>query len=1410
MKRLSSILLGVIVLASMLVLYLPSAQMADAEVKYTIGIESLKGIYGGTADDTGELSVVTDEGRQVKKLMPLIIGSTGNTLSLNYYSLGIDADALEGVTHMTVEYKYVCPNERHSFDKMQVSMMPHSGALNAWVKGNSMYDIKTNVWQHMVFRLPDFETKIVVGQGKKLQQFMIAPFGPDIDVRTFDDGEYVLIGDVKFWVGDPSDFVGPINESALEAAGADAQKPKPKVEVVFADDPENGIKITGKDTTEGVITTPLFTLSASAVKATYPENTAKLDKYTEDGKELVRVTPAGSAFEGTGNLGLDFHGLKIPAAYLKNVRYIAVNYKYDCPSDKRSAATKMQISITPTSGALNAWHKVNSSNTIKEGEWTRIIFNCVDFENKVEAESGTVLKQFFLTPFGNGVEASTISPEEIFTIGDIEFWTVYPDVEKDYTVNYTCKIGHATGTAPDAVIGSAGKAYTIPENTFIVEGGTFLGWRSSVDGQLYAPGTAAVIPTSSVTYTAEFDYTPIGVPDYISVNFSTYANGIISGHEVAYCSETTFDGKAVYKVVPNTNWNSDAYKKIVIDNYNYSTEKIDLAQYKTMAVMYYIDGTLPKTDSEKGHRIKLGFSKSRGVLADYCAAVSQQELKTGSWQIATFDISHLESHLDPARPDNYLGQIHFDVMQEIHPAAMTEVNAFYYSNLMFFKGTDANLEMHEPYMTGYDGGLFKPTETMTRAEACTIVARLSAGGDGAVPTGLASRFTDVTEGMWFTKYITYVDSLGYLKSFGAEFLPNTPITRAEFVELVYNMGLLADKGLNGSFTDVPADHARATVIAAAGKAGLVNGYANGDGTFRFNPDATITRAEVVKVINNAYGRSVAKDKLSSDVRFLHYDVEDGFWAYSEIAEAVLPHVESNGEWVTALKNPKELLGGDVRIDLAKGEAYLAELEALTNARISEIRSTPSIDTSKLGGKVYYVSSSTGDDSNDGLSPEKAWKTVNKVSRMQSTLKSGDAVLFKRGDIWREDYLVTQTAGVTYSAYGEGAKPELNGSPVYEAKASDWSLLEGTSNIWVYHEDIIDVGVIVFDRKGDKPIWASKESASCIDGKFFKYGTDYTEPFDLIKGLDYDLEFFNDIPTNDFRTVKGKMYLRCDAGNPGEVFDTIELAMNQHIITAGPHNLTFDNLSILMGGAHGISCGTTKGLTVTNCEIGWIGGGVQYYGKGSGIVRFGNGVEIYGGVDGYLIDNCYVYQCYDAGVTHQISEGSEEDIRMDNITYSNNVIEDCIYSIEHFLVEAESGTRLREGKNLLIEGNILRRAGYGFGISRPNGNPATHIQGRSGTNKYAPGTYIVRNNIFDRGTYSLTTTNAADKQYLPKFEGNTFVQIPNLTLAYFNGPAIPYDSVADYSIRLDLGDESAKVYWVDGEKYGFEYHGYKWK
>ena len=47
------------------------------------------------------------------------------------------------------------------------------------------------------------------------------------------------------------------------------------------------------------------------------------------------------------------------------------------------------------------------------------------------------------------------------------------------------------------------------------------------------------------------------------------------------------------------------------------------------------------------------------------------------------------------------------------------------------------------------------------------------------------------------------------------------------------------------------------------------------------------------------------------------------------------------------------------------------------------------------GRTYYVSEA-GNDRNDGLSPEKAWKTLSKVNDI--ALAPGDRVLFHCGDV----------------------------------------------------------------------------------------------------------------------------------------------------------------------------------------------------------------------------------------------------------------------------------------------------------------------------------------------------------------------------------------------------------------------------
>lgn len=58
--------------------------------------------------------------------------------------------------------------------------------------------------------------------------------------------------------------------------------------------------------------------------------------------------------------------------------------------------------------------------------------------------------------------------------------------------------------------------------------------------------------------------------------------------------------------------------------------------------------------------------------------------------------------------------------------------------------------------------------------------------------------------------------------------------------------------------------------------------------------------------------------------------------------------------------------------------------------------------------AYYVDAEYGDDSNDGLSPERAWKSIAKVN--ETTFQPGDSILFKAGCSWEGETLKPQGSG----------------------------------------------------------------------------------------------------------------------------------------------------------------------------------------------------------------------------------------------------------------------------------------------------------------------------------------------------------------------------------------------------------------
>jgi hypothetical protein len=123
--------------------------------------------------------------------------------------------------------------------------------------------------------------------------------------------------------------------------------------------------------------------------------------------------------------------------------------------------------------------------------------------------------------------------------------------------------------------------------------------------------------------------------------------------------------------------------------------------------------------------------------------------------------------------------------------------------------------------------------------------------------------------------------------------------------------------------------------------------------------------------------------------------------------------------------------------------------------------------------TYYISSTSGDDANDGQSPEKPWQHLSKIylkSHSKDAFQPGDAILLKRGDQWdgqiRLEGNGTAQKPITLGAFGEGPKPLIYG----DNPDARWEPVAGHKGI--YTNDMGEgsiLGLIFIDGKIVKTI-----------------------------------------------------------------------------------------------------------------------------------------------------------------------------------------------------------------------------------------------------------------------------------------------------------------------------------------------------
>ena len=203
--------------------------------------------------------------------------------------------------------------------------------------------------------------------------------------------------------------------------------------------------------------------------------------------------------------------------------------------------------------------------------------------------------------------------------------------------------------------------------------------------------------------------------------------------------------------------------------------------------------------------------------------------------------------------------------------------------------------------------------------------------------------------------------------------------------------------------------------------------------------------------------------------------------------------------------------------------------------------------------------------------------------------------------------------------------------------------------------------------------------------------------------------------------------------PAGRYQSIELALNRHIINEGGRGyVTYENLDLRYGAAHGIGGGSTHHITVRGCDISYIGGGHQLTRPDGKPVRFGNGVEFWSGAQDCLVEDCRIWEIYDAALTNQ---GDGTNVQA-NITYRRNVIWNSEYSFEFWDRGAASQVR-----NIVFEHNTCVDAGHGWGyVQRPDPN-GRHLMFYDNT--AATTNVVVRYNIFCNSVDSLMRLHGRD-------------------------------------------------------------------
>jgi len=240
-----------------------------------------------------------------------------------------------------------------------------------------------------------------------------------------------------------------------------------------------------------------------------------------------------------------------------------------------------------------------------------------------------------------------------------------------------------------------------------------------------------------------------------------------------------------------------------------------------------------------------------------------------------------------------------------------------------------------------------------------------------------------------------------------------------------------------------------------------------------------------------------------------------------------------------------------------------------------------VATSAEEENAYYIDNINGDDSNDGKTPETAWKNLTKVNSSPA-FKPGDKILLKRGSVWTGQYLFPKGSGaegnpIIIDAYGEGPLPVLNGN----------GLSIGLS-----------MGTVVYFNNQSYITIRNLEITNAPDLDMTKHnktnrGAIYPNASSLVKGITIENCYIHHIAAYDEAGIANTYASSVRFWGSGWTGKYADITIRNNTLYEIGHNgidvngggvgtnIVIENNYIDIVGGNGITVGSTKGAIVQN-------------------------------------------------------------------------------------------------------------------------------------------------------------------------------------------------------------------------------------